>query len=224
MAQPVLLIGLEDYFLDPSMDCLGRIYDALNAIDVSQAPVLSRSEKLIMRLSERTDIFAEKFSTNRRPISNPNSDAIAKDYAQSETFSVILNGSAAASNDSLARENRPASRLSSDTSVSESSSMKEWSEAGMTATVTESTAATTERETLASRQQARSSFDSRSVSDSLVGGAAPTSASHSSLPGQANVRDTHFFETSIAYKGFTLPIKLPLSTFSEEIGDVRITT
>jgi len=34
------------------------------------------------------------------------------------------------------------------------------------------------------------------------------------------VRDTHFFETSISYKEYTLPIKMPVFTFPEEVGDV----
>ena len=35
------------------------------------------------------------------------------------------------------------------------------------------------------------------------------------------IKDTHFFPTTIAYKGHQLPIKMPLSTFPEEVGDVR---
>lgn len=34
------------------------------------------------------------------------------------------------------------------------------------------------------------------------------------------IKDTHFFPTTIAYKGHQLPIKMPLSTFPEEVGDV----
>lgn len=33
-------------------------------------------------------------------------------------------------------------------------------------------------------------------------------------------KDTHFFQTAIAYKGHQLPIKLPLAAFPEEVGDV----
>ena len=35
-----------------------------------------------------------------------------------------------------------------------------------------------------------------------------------------HTKDTHFYQTSIDYKGLQLPIKMPLSTFSEEVGEV----
>lgn len=35
------------------------------------------------------------------------------------------------------------------------------------------------------------------------------------------VKDTHFYHTTAAYKDHKLPIKMPLSTFPEEVGDVR---
>ena len=34
------------------------------------------------------------------------------------------------------------------------------------------------------------------------------------------VKDTHFYHTTVAYKDHQLPIKMPLSTFPEEVGDV----
>lgn len=35
-----------------------------------------------------------------------------------------------------------------------------------------------------------------------------------------NKRDTHFFDTSARFKGLNIPIRIPLSTFEEEVGDV----
>lgn len=37
---------------------------------------------------------------------------------------------------------------------------------------------------------------------------------------QGMVKDTHFYHTTVAYKDHQLPIKMPLSTFPEEVGDV----
>src|SRR5215472_28624 len=54
-------MALDDYFSDPSQDCLARLFDAVNAMDISSAPVLTRNEKIVMRASERKDVFAEKF-------------------------------------------------------------------------------------------------------------------------------------------------------------------
>jgi hypothetical protein len=33
-------------------------------------------------------------------------------------------------------------------------------------------------------------------------------------------KDTHFYHTTVAYKDYQLPIKMPLATFPEEVGDV----
>lgn len=60
--QPFLLMALDDYFSDPSQDCLARLFDAVNSMDLSGAPMLTRHEKMVMRSSERKDIFAERFS------------------------------------------------------------------------------------------------------------------------------------------------------------------
>ncbi|KAF8906574.1 stabilization of polarity axis-domain-containing protein [Gymnopilus junonius] len=60
--KPFLLLALDDYLLDPSQDCLARLFDAVNSMDLSAAPNLTRHEKLVMRSSERKDIFAEKFA------------------------------------------------------------------------------------------------------------------------------------------------------------------
>lgn len=35
------------------------------------------------------------------------------------------------------------------------------------------------------------------------------------------VKDTHFYHTTVAYRDHQLPIKMPLYTFPEEVGDVR---
>ncbi|KDR75938.1 hypothetical protein GALMADRAFT_248746 [Galerina marginata CBS 339.88] len=60
--KPFLLLALDDYLSDPSQDCLVRLFDAVNSIDLSGAPLLTRHEKLVMRSSERKDVFTEKFS------------------------------------------------------------------------------------------------------------------------------------------------------------------
>jgi len=60
--QPFLLMALDDYFSDPSQDCLARLFDAVNSMDLSGAPILTRHEKLVMRISERKDVFAEKLA------------------------------------------------------------------------------------------------------------------------------------------------------------------
>ena len=55
-------MALDDYFADPSQDCLAQLFDAINSMDLSAVPVLTRREKLVMRSSERNNILLEKFS------------------------------------------------------------------------------------------------------------------------------------------------------------------
>jgi hypothetical protein len=60
--KPVLLMAMDHYFNAPSQDCLADLFDAVNSMDLSGAPTLSRQEKIVMRSSERKDLFAEKFA------------------------------------------------------------------------------------------------------------------------------------------------------------------
>ena len=64
-------MALDDYFSDPSQDCLARLFDAVNSMDISHTPKLSRYEKLIMRTSERKDLFIEKYEDLMRPRADP---------------------------------------------------------------------------------------------------------------------------------------------------------
>jgi hypothetical protein len=75
---------------------------------------------------------------------------------------------------------------------------------------------------LPSEQQPRA----RVASNSSAHAASP----HIQQPGQMQrslsrtkgLRDTHYFDTSVLYNGFNLPIRLPLATFPNEVGDVGL--
>ena len=71
-----------------------------------------------------------------------------------------------------------------------------------------------------SRSRHRESIDASSTSSSNAhgNGIVPHLTVGDPLHG---IKDTHFFPTTIAYKGHQLPIKMPLSTFPEEVGEVR---
>ncbi|BGP24301.1 hypothetical protein JCM10295v2_003211 [Rhodotorula toruloides] len=59
--KPALLFALEDYFNNPSLSVLSHLYDSLNSMDTSGLPSLTRDERLVLRNSERKDLFEEKF-------------------------------------------------------------------------------------------------------------------------------------------------------------------
>jgi len=61
VTQPLLLLALEDYFKSPVPDTLERLYNALNAMDLSLMPRLSLQERHILQASDAKDMFVEKF-------------------------------------------------------------------------------------------------------------------------------------------------------------------
>ncbi|KAE8212200.1 hypothetical protein CF327_g4122 [Tilletia walkeri] len=64
--KPTLLLALDDYFADPGMDCLARLYEAINEMNLTPMPTFSRAEKMILRSSERRDLFEERFAVAPR--------------------------------------------------------------------------------------------------------------------------------------------------------------
>jgi hypothetical protein len=187
--KPFLLLALDDYFSDPSQDCLARLFDAVNSMDLSLVPWLTRHEKLVMRFSERKDIFAEKFP----PI-------VPRD-AQ-------LCNACGSSHGTTSTCDRPPS-----TSRGSISSFED----GFLGDETDS-------------ESRRKSQDASSASSHLYGKDTGQQV-HATLPGYCDnhahfrtaiTKDTHFYHTIVAYRDHHLPIKLPLSTFPEEVGDVRL--
>ncbi|EFE37046.1 uncharacterized protein ARB_04573 [Trichophyton benhamiae CBS 112371] len=59
--KPLLLLALEDYFKHPFPETLAKLYDSLNAMDLSLMPCLSYLERHILQSTETKDLFVEKF-------------------------------------------------------------------------------------------------------------------------------------------------------------------
>jgi hypothetical protein len=209
-------MALDDYFNAPSQDCLARLFDAINSMDLAGAPKLSRHERLIMRTSDRKDVFAEKFAAAPPP---SHTDALAVPVA--------------------ATKHRPTLSWDSRTS-DESIGPKARDRAG-----TESDVRAQPRPPTPPKTDGSFSLDGSAVwveGESAEGGLArrntntargrrSTDASSSSegrkdeyfpASGASLVKDTRSYQTYIAYKGHQLPIKMPVDTFPEEVGDVRI--
>lgn len=253
-------MALDDYFLNPSKDCLSRLFDAVNSMDISGAPVLTRHEKLIMRCSERKDVFAEKF---RPPESVPLTATVAtqpplskfrhsrnesdesklsfeegflartkepKDKDDNASF--IIDGGAPPSTSSHGSSGQPQPQVGTPSQGSTpgqySPSDSSFSLGGSAVWVGEDgggdhTMNGKDKDPMRippSISRNRESVDASSTSSSNAhgGGTIPHLTLGDALHG---IKDTHFFPTTIAYKGHQLPIKMPLSTFPEEVGDVR---
>jgi hypothetical protein len=245
-------MALDDYFSDPSQDCLARLFDAVNAMDLSAAPILTRHEKIVMRASERKDIFAEKFAQVRGQEPHPSVMTANPAQAKKAHQPAGSGGSYSSFEEGILMRKRGDTGVSQreprnrdpvqiqgkgrDRSATESSSATQqhsppsessfpnavWidhSENGTesttgSTTIGGSTSSLTGSSTLATSRGRRSTdaSDSSSREHPRTLGSTPY--------GTALAKDTHFYHTSIAYKGHQLPIKMPLSTFPEEVGDV----
>ncbi|RMD40310.1 hypothetical protein DV735_g4799, partial [Chaetothyriales sp. CBS 134920] len=93
--KPLLLLALEDYMKSPTPDTLELLYTAVNSMDVSMMPRLSRTERHILQATDAKDMFVEKFEqmiTQRAedalagrlpfpPIGSPSRSTAASQYA-----------------------------------------------------------------------------------------------------------------------------------------------
>lgn len=241
-------MALDDYYNDPSQDALARLFDAVNSMDISGAPVLTRMEKIVMRSSERKDIFAEKFALLKDAAhytyNPPTRHAPSKPQHQLSNSQ----GSHSSFEEGIIMRNRERTRTTSTTSLPQANpnhsppSDSSFSLGGSAVWVGDegeldttigggvggpgSSAPSVGSSTLAT-SRGRKSTDASSSSSSHgppgkdYSGYGVTNTTTSDAQFRAGiVKDTHFFQTTIAYKGHQLPIKMPLSTFPEEVGDV----
>ncbi|KPI45148.1 Protein mesA [Cyphellophora attinorum] len=59
--KPLLLLALEDYMKSPNLDTLELLYNALNSMDASLMPRLSKAERHILQSTDSKEMFVEKF-------------------------------------------------------------------------------------------------------------------------------------------------------------------
>lgn len=171
-------------------------------MDISLAPTLSRSEKLIMRSSERKDVFAEKFVSRSTESVPAEEDGTVNGSVSGHSNSAI----------DLATRARKDSLNSIDSSRSAEGSN---ASAGSSAVWVGEGSSNGHQDT----PRARTSLDDGSYVHSFATMSTDSHTASSQRIGPS--LDTHFFETNITYKKTKLNIRLPLSTFPEEVGDVR---
>ncbi|KAG6866777.1 hypothetical protein C0991_011436 [Blastosporella zonata] len=262
--KPFLLMALDDYFSDPSQDCLARLFDAVNAMDLSGAPLLTRQEKIVMRSSERKDIFAEKLASRDALYSwngsNPRLGAKSimqhRSTNSGESYSSFEEGilSRHRQDDNRSRERELPPRPDTENATTalsstnpDSPSDNSFSLGGSAVWVGDESGLdlagpkdagdslsilslggnnTTGGSSRKRRSTDASSMSSLAHSKDIItraqGAPVPPYFDHHSRPGLA--KDTHFYHTTVAYKDHPLPIKMPLSTFPEEVGDYSLIT
>ena len=185
---------------------LKRLYDSINAIDFTMTPEMSLDERLVLRQSERKDLFEEKFFSaeewgNSSRLGGLGNESIR--HSEKRSISPLAPsyhqaGEPASSVESLASQRMRNLNLSSgvDSSNRTRAAADIYPNNGFSSASQSVTGAT-------SMQRRGSSFSAYTVRSK-------------------GLRDTHYYDTSVIYNGLTLPIRLPLGTFPEEVGDVRL--
>jgi len=135
----MLILALEELFAGGGVEVLERLYDSLNSISIVGMPQFSPLERILLRQSDRKDIFAERF--HRDPADDPQA------HFDDE-------------------------------------------------------------------------FADPSASTGMPGSIQNQAGPSAVVPRKKAPRDTHFFETEGRFQNITLPFKIPMTAFVEDIGDV----
>lgn len=218
-------------------------------MDLSLVPWLTRHEKLVMRFSERKDIFAEKFPLvvprETQPCSTCGSahgainacdrlpSASGGSISSFEEGMFMRNGEQARSKEKSCKQGDAKGYQEQQSSSDSTLSLGEstvWVGDEMDSPPNKPDADRTKlvaTNYTVDSESRRKSQDASSASSHTHGKDTGQQA-HATLPdNQVQIRtaitkDTHFYHTILAYRDHHLPIKLPLSTFPEEVGDVRL--
>lgn len=196
-----------------------EIFDTLNSLDLSMVPSLTRHEKLVMRLSDRTDVFAEKFA--RRSSRELPSEVAASALSNISTSSSRLNGSSEVVGGALNRS-KSATSLKHHQRTGSSNSADPPSEVSHNSSNSVVWVGEESQQDISgdSGLPINTSGDALRSRDDLL--TVSSDSGHFSKR-KITQRDTHFYETSVKYANIPLPIKIPVSAFSEEVGDVSNT-
>ncbi|KAM0787441.1 hypothetical protein ACM66B_003521 [Microbotryomycetes sp. NB124-2] len=220
--KPVLVLALEDYFREPSIDCLARVYAAINEMDTSSMPDLTLDERAVLRATDRKDLFEDKFVAAAAASQDNRTDSpkLANRTLNKQTSASTLGQSAGDAAEVLSpveERSRSYESLSSlgSTSKDPNSSTNsidefDWKHKSRAGTI--------------------SSFDD--IQSRMAFGTAATGAggggnqhqghSHSSGPDRKRPKDTHVLDTQAVFRGMPIPIRIPLSTFPEDVGEYSL--
>lgn len=252
--KPALLLALDEYFRQPGVEVLARLFDALNSLNLSKMPSLTYNEKRILRASDRRDLFEDRFASSSRSVaslrplvSTPGRSATPLNAMHSTTQADESERGRAESYDtaSAARLRSRSDSSSSMHSNEDSYGKKHQSQSGIP--IERRPTNLINRPSLASLRLGGSGSNilrrkpsAAAASQEALQQALSTSRSPSASIGQdghaalgvntiskahmlSKVKDTHVWETSVAYgKIQELPIRVPTDVFDEEVGEYSL--
>lgn len=220
--KPALLLALDEFFENPGMDVLARLFDSINALDLCEMPRLTRNEKLVLRGSERRDLLEERFVTSFKASSNPRP---LQAMEASELLSEDMTVHAARASDAAQQHLRSDSSSSGPSADDPNNRPTARSISGKRPALNNKPSLASLRLTAGAGLLKRkpSSVAPNSDHNQVDNQASPTSANNSNNMPSAVVRDTHVWETSISYgKIRELPIRVPTDVFDEEVGEYSL--
>lgn len=252
--KPALLLALDEYFRQPGVEVLAKLFDALNSLNLSKMPSLTYNEKRILRASDRRDLFEDRFASSTRSIASlrplnatPGRSATPLNMMHSTAYADENERGRAESYDtaSVARLRSRSGSDSSTHSNEDTLSKKHQSQSGLP--IERRPPPLHSRPSLASLRLGGSGSNilrrkpsAAASSQEALQQALSTSRSPSASMGQegqgvigvntiskahmlSKVKDTHVWETSVAYgKIQELPIRVPTDVFDEEVGEYSL--
>ena len=197
--KPLLLVALDRYYNDPEPEHLERLFDAINQLDLTLIPNFTREEKLILRGTDRRDLFDERFIRVNQSTSASadfNHQALTGAAAQQQQAQPTLStagGGGAEEEEVMGGSTRSQVQGQGPTSDSRNAPRINTSVAHAPTSSNESNEPVT-----------------------------PASLSGHSLSAQSvrgKKKDTRFYSIMSHYNKLPIPLHIPLTLFPEEIGD-----
>jgi hypothetical protein len=206
---------LEEYYQSPSPQVLAKLFDSLNSISLTGCPNLSRAERIILRNSESKDLFGEKFVLGE-PDTRDDSGGVEDLGIDDEEADEVPFTASSSGGGGVRKSLRSTFGRLSDGSVRRMRKTSRTSLKAGGSTVLPSTNAPTSNST-------NPPSNVTSSQQKGLGLGRPGTAEGDLLERKkpAGPRDTHFYDTTAEYSGLSIPIRVPLSIFPEEVGDVR---
>ncbi|KAG7553659.1 hypothetical protein FFLO_02944 [Filobasidium floriforme] len=268
--KPLLLLALEEYYQSSSPQVLAKLFDSLNNVSLRGCPTLSRAERIILRNSERKDLFAEKFISPGSGLGlglggnvNGASGGMEGDTGEAggmedlDVFEPDWVPEGLGSTLNASSNSGPGGGVT----IHNGGGAGSGSGSGSGLSMRKSFKSTLTRLSDGSGRRMRKTSRSSLLGDKEVGMGSESSgrpgssraASPSTNTNQAQIqqqqqnqqyrglgigrpevdaggtvrkavgpKDTHYFDTVAEYSGLSIPIRVPLSIFPEEVGDYSI--
>ena len=190
------------------MAVLKRLYECINAIDIASAPQLTINERLILRNSERKDLFEEKYQA-AYDAHHPATAADTSTVDEHDDDTPMEEVTAHAGVQHRSRSTTPI-QLKLARATPDQESVTDFGSMSLRSRVTSNASSGG----LPFLPSSSIKMDRKGSTVSLTSSLYMRSLSRTP-------RDTHFFDTAVTYNDtISMPIRLPMSTFAAEVGDV----